>query len=49
MGWSQRREGADHEGIADERRGFLEPRVPITALAKKNSSDLDEGGAIVLM
>ena len=40
---------SDHEGIADERRGFLEPSVPITALAKMNNSDLDEVGAIVLM
>ena len=42
-------QGPDHEGIADERRGFLEPSVPITALAKMNNSDLDEVGAIVLV
>lgn len=45
----QRLQGPDHEGIADDRRGFLEPSGPITALAKMNNSDLDEVGAIVLM
>ena len=42
-------QGPDHEGIADERRGFLEPSVPITPLAMMNNSDLDEVGAVVLV